>query len=107
MNATSFLQTVLAFICYVTFGVLFGLQYVHYVEHKIKKIRYSYIRYVMTIFLILLLALAIAELGGFEKKHWLLDLLPIILIIMSVYFTVKYLFKKKNLSKRSLDKAKG
>ncbi len=70
----------------------------HYVEHKSNRANFSYLRYLATIALVILLASVIAKIGWFEKKHWLLDLLPMTLSLMCVYLTIKVLFKKKGIS---------
>lgn len=78
-------------------GVLAGQLLAHYLEYQIKGIKYSYIRYVLTIPSILLMALLAAELGGFEKHNKILDFLPIILMIAGVFVTAKILLKKKDI----------
>jgi len=98
MGQYFYFLTLVSFVCYMFMGILFGFQYVHYMEHKVKKTRFSYFRYVITIILILLLALVIAETNGFEKKTWLLDFFPLSIMILSIYLTVKFLFKKKHIN---------
>ncbi len=84
-------------ICWLVMGMLGGQLYVHYVEYQLRKTKYSYLRYAVTIFLIFFLVWVLATTDGFQQRHWTLDLLPIVCMITGIFLTVKILFKKKGI----------
>lgn len=96
MGTSILLGILFTWLCWLAIGVLGGQLFVHYIEHKLNKIKYSYLRYVVTMVSIFFLIWVLVKAGGFEKKeHWVLSLLPIVFMIASMLLTVKFLFKKK------------
>jgi len=98
MGATLFLLVVLHLLCFIAMSILLGIQYVHYVEYESKKIKeYSYLRFFISLFLMLFLSWILAVTGGFEESHWILGCLNVVAMITGIYLTMKILFKKKGL----------
>ena len=98
MDVASFLLIVLHLLCFIAMSILLGTQYVHYVEYESKKIKeYSYLRFFISLFLMLFLSWVLAITGGFEESHWILGCLNVIAMITGIYLTMNMLFKKKGL----------
>jgi hypothetical protein len=99
MGATSFLLIALHLFCFSAIGILISLQFVYYFEYKLKRIKkYSYPRYFGTIFSIIFLGWVLEATDGLHKQYWAVTFLYFICVIMGVYLTTKFLFKKKGLS---------
>ena len=79
-------------------GLLLALQYVHYVEHKVRKAKYSFLRFIITMMSILGLAWLLAETGGFNKSHWAIDLLGPTILLSSAILLGRYFLRKKGIS---------
>jgi undecaprenyl pyrophosphate phosphatase UppP len=98
MESLSFFGIIFHSGCYLAIGILLGMQYVHIVEHQVRATRYSYVRYISSLVVILFLAWVVIKTGGLERKDWIYTLLPFFSIGISVVITVKILFKKKGMS---------
>jgi len=82
-----------------TMGLLFGLQFVHVMEHELKIVlRYSTFKDILTVLLMIFLGWVLAVTGGFDEKHWVLSLLYLFCMCISAFLTIKILFKKKGIS---------
>jgi len=98
MDATSFLLVVLHLLCFIAMSILLGIQYVHYVEYESKRIKeYSYLRFFISLFLMLFLSWILAVTDGFEVSHWFFGCLNVVAMITGNYLTMKILLKKKGL----------
>lgn len=98
MSTASYPLMCFIFLCYGIMGSLVGLQYVHYVEHKVKRIKYSSFRFVITIVLLLGFVWMLANVGGFEKRHWFVDFVPVVIMFASILLSSRYLLKRKGIS---------
>ena len=87
-------------VCFVAMGVLIGIQFVHLIEYESKKIvNYSQFDTIQTAVSLIFIVFVLAESDGFEKSsHWIIDLLQITCVFVSVYMTIKFLFRKKGIS---------
>ena len=85
-------------VCWLSMGILAGQLFVHYVEHQLRKKKYSYVRYFATVFSILFLVWLVAKIGGFEKRYWMLDLFPIAFMVIGIFLSVKIVSKKRGAS---------
>ena len=84
--------------CFVIAGVLVGIQFVHYIEHQVGRIKqYSYFRYLITLIGIFVLTAIIYQVDGFKSDLWFSGVINFLAIILSIFLTVKYLFKKKGI----------
>jgi len=98
MDVTSFLLIVFHLACSSAMGVVAGLQFVHYLEYEAKKIKkYSYLGYFITIFFVIFLLWVMAVTGGFDTRYWVIAFLYFSFILISIYLTIKILFKKKGM----------
>ena len=82
------------FLCFFLMGCLVGLQYAHVVERASQKKKASVFRYIFTIALLFVIIWVLAKAGGFEKVHWLIDILPIMIIIGSTIFSARFFLKR-------------
>jgi L-asparagine transporter-like permease len=100
MDATSFFLVVFHLACSSAMGVVAGLQFVRYFEYEVKKIKKYYycLGYFITIFSVIFLLWVMVVTGGFNKRYWVLIFLYFSFILISIYLTIKILFKKKGLS---------
>ena len=98
MDILILLKITFNWVCWLAMGILGGQLYVHYIEYQVKKIKYSFLRYVVTMLSIFFFVWVLAETEGFEKRHWALDLLPIVFMVVGIVLTVKILFNKKGIS---------
>ena len=99
MDVTSFLLIMFHLACSSAMGVVAGFQFVHDSEYEEKEIKkYSYFGYFITIFLVIFLLGIMIVTGGFNIKHWVVFLLYLSFILISIYLTIKILFKKKGMS---------
>ena len=99
MDVTSFLQIIFHLACSSAMGVVAGFQFVRDSEYEAKKIKkYSCLGYFITIFLVIFLLGIMVVTGGFNLRHWVLFLLYFSFILISIYLTIKILFKKKGMS---------
>jgi len=78
-------------------GLLLSLQYVHFVEYKLGRVRYSYIRLVGTLGLIFGFIEILARTGGYEDRHWSVGILFIMTALASIFISSYILLKKKNI----------
>ena len=99
MDVTSFLLIIFHLACSSAMGVVAGFQFVHDSEYEEKKIKkYSYLGYFITILLVIFFLGIMAVTGGFNIKHWIVFFLYFSFILISIYLTIKILFKKKGMS---------
>lgn len=85
-------------ICFSTMGLLVGFQYMYAIERDLKGVnKNSFLIYFVSIFIVLFLVWVLVITGGFEKRNWKIDLLPIAFIIVGFYLPTKILFKKRKL----------
>jgi len=99
MDVTSFLLIIFYLACSSAMGIVAGFQFVRDSEYEAKKIKkYSYLGYFITIFLVIFLLGIMVVTGGFNIRHWVVFLLYFSFILISIYLTIKILFKKKGMS---------
>jgi len=99
MDVTSFLLIMFHLVCSSAMGVVAGFQFVYDSEHEEKEIKkHPYLGYFITILLVIFLLGIMVVTGGFNLRHWVLFLLYFSFILISIYLTIKILFKKKGMS---------
>ena len=95
MNQLSVMPIIISYVFFAVMGVLVGIQYVRHVKERINSEKHSYLWPCATLLSLVLLSLFIVKLGGFERNHWALDFLPLVIIVLSLFLTIKIGLKNK------------
>jgi hypothetical protein len=82
-------------LCSVVLGLLFGSQFVHYLEHVTKGTRFSYARLAIIIVMMFAVILLSANIDGGWNKNLFTEIIPFIvpiltaIVYVSIYRRVK------------------